>query len=720
MTVLRALAAAWLADRPHGAGRRGVRPAARRPRRAARRHRPAGATAARPSRTSASPALLGLRRRRRPADRGRRRGRGTIAYALDATVRRARQAVQRARTLRRRPAPPAAAPARPRPVRARRRGRARRRRAPGRRPGARRCAPRRRRRAARAAARRRRRSHNLADHCRRRCRRPGPRPRARLFGDLLAAGPGLVPVWEGLDQAGVVEPGCPSGPACASRPQRNAVHRHTVDRHLVETVVARRRPRARRGPARPAAARGPAARHRQGRRAPHDHSVAGAPLARPGSSPGWACPSRGRRAVEAAGARAPDPGRAGHPPRPRTTRRRSRPLVAAVGGSRELLELLRALTEADARAAGPAAWTRLAGPAPRRPRSPRARFDADRPAARPDRATAASTPDELDPSGRRRAWPVASRTWWSSPLGGLAPASTSSTATGSACSPTRPGCSPRTASTVRSALILRTVDGLAVDELAGRRRRSGEPPPTPHASPAGCSRLADGDRVAAATAWTGGTPRRAARRPRRAPWRAQIAGEARAVVVPGASERRHGARGAGAGPARAAARARPRSRRRRRRVRSAHIATLRRAGRSTRSTSPSPTARRCRRPGSEQRWVHCEACEAPSGRRRSGDAAARSRPSHLGDAHRPRAASDVAERCGQSLALGRVRHPLRPADRHLQEPARQGPAVRGRRQRARSARSAWRCSTPTSPCRSSRSSPTPCASGRSGPRSAAR
>ena len=169
---------------------------------------------------------------------------------------------------------------------------------------------------------------------------------------LLASGPGLLPVWETLDEIDGIETFLPEWEQIRLLPHASAIHRFTVDRHVVETCAEAGA--LIRGVRRPDLLLVAALLHDIGKGSLHDHSVAGEPLARK------VVTRMGFTDLDAevvaslvrwhlllatlATTRDPDD--------PATT---AELLTHVPDGAS--LELLRALTEADARATSSAAWT---------------------------------------------------------------------------------------------------------------------------------------------------------------------------------------------------------------------------------------------------------------------------------------------------------------------------------------------------------------------------
>ncbi|KNB51139.1 [protein-PII] uridylyltransferase [Streptomyces caatingaensis] len=198
----------------------------------------------------------------------------------------------------------------------------------------------------------------LAPHTVRRLAAAGPLPvpwpaeaREQLV-TLLGAGEPTVAAWEALETEGLVSRLLPEWERVRHRPQRNAVHRWTVDRHLVETCV--RAAALARRVARPDLLLVAALLHDIGKGGDGDHSVEGAAVARDVAlRTGF---DAGDAAVVATLVRH-------HLLLVETATRRDLDDPATVRAVTEAvadagtLELLHALTEADALATGPAAWS---------------------------------------------------------------------------------------------------------------------------------------------------------------------------------------------------------------------------------------------------------------------------------------------------------------------------------------------------------------------------
>jgi [protein-PII] uridylyltransferase len=66
---------------------------------------------------------------------------------------------------------------------------------------------------------------------------PWPREARESLISLIGAGSAMVQIFEALDQEEIIFQWIPEWRSVRSLPQRNVLHRHTVDRHMVETAV---------------------------------------------------------------------------------------------------------------------------------------------------------------------------------------------------------------------------------------------------------------------------------------------------------------------------------------------------------------------------------------------------------------------------------------------------------------------------------------------------
>ncbi|MFF5855072.1 [protein-PII] uridylyltransferase [Streptomyces sp. NPDC012751] len=185
---------------------------------------------------------------------------------------------------------------------------------------------------------------------------PWPAEAREQLVTLLGSGRPTIDVWEALEAEDLVSRLIPDWERVRCRPQRNAVHLWTVDRHLIETAV--RASALTRRVGRPDLLLVAALLHDIGKGWPGDHSVAGEIIAKDVAARiGFdradvtvltTLVRHHLLLVETATRRDLDD--------PATVRS-----VAEAVGTQNTLELLHALTEADALATGPAAWSAWRG-----------------------------------------------------------------------------------------------------------------------------------------------------------------------------------------------------------------------------------------------------------------------------------------------------------------------------------------------------------------------
>jgi [protein-PII] uridylyltransferase len=185
---------------------------------------------------------------------------------------------------------------------------------------------------------------------------PWPAEAREQLVTLLGSGRPTIEVWEALEAEGLITRLLPDWERVRCRPQRNAVHIWTVDRHLIETAV--RASEFTRRVHRPDLLLVAALLHDIGKGWPGDHSVAGEIIAR--DVAGRIGFDRDDVAVLSTLVRhhllLVDTATRRDLEDPATVRS-----VADAVGSQGTLELLHALTEADALATGPAAWSSWRG-----------------------------------------------------------------------------------------------------------------------------------------------------------------------------------------------------------------------------------------------------------------------------------------------------------------------------------------------------------------------
>ena len=181
---------------------------------------------------------------------------------------------------------------------------------------------------------------------------PWPGEARDALVSLLASGPGLLPVWETLEETGALSGFLPEWDRIRTLPHASPIHRFTVDRHVIETCIEASA--LIRHVARPDVLLVAALLHDIGKGELTEHSVAGEPVARAiATRMGFDAAAVDLIALlvrhhlllsEMATSRDPDD--------PATVEA----LLAKVSGA-EALALLRALTEADSRAASAKAWS---------------------------------------------------------------------------------------------------------------------------------------------------------------------------------------------------------------------------------------------------------------------------------------------------------------------------------------------------------------------------